>query len=46
VAVALESLAACLEVIRKGVPDAVVLEENPFFDGYDPYFEGDEPPGL
>ena len=49
-AVALESLAACLEVIRKGVPDAVVLEahglENPFFDGYDPYFEGDEPPGL
>jgi len=50
VAVALKGLAACLEVMRKGVPDAVVLEahrlENLFFDGYDPYFEGDEPSGL
>ena len=49
-AVALKGLAAGLEVIRKGVPDAVVLEadrlESLFFDGYDPYFEGDEPPGL
>jgi hypothetical protein len=49
VAVALKDL-ACLEVMRKGVPDAVVLEahrlESLFFDGYDPYFEGDEPPGL
>jgi hypothetical protein len=44
----LKHLAACLEVMRKGVPDAVVLEahrlESLFFDGYDPYFEGDEPP--
>jgi len=50
VAVALKHLAACLELRRKGVPDAVVLEahrlESLFFDGYDPYFEGDEPPGL
>jgi len=50
VAVALKDLAAGLEVMRKGVPDAVVLEayrlESLFFDGYDPYFEGDEPPGL
>jgi len=50
VAVALKGLAACLEVMRKGVPDAVVLEahrlESLFFDGYDPYFEGDEPSGL
>jgi hypothetical protein len=50
VAVALKDLAACIEVMRKGVPDAVVLEahrlESLFFDGYDPYFEGDEPPGC
>ena len=50
VAVALKDLAACLEVRRKGVPEAVVLEahrlESLFFDGYDPYVEGDEPPGL
>jgi hypothetical protein len=50
VAVALKNLAACLEVRRKGVPDAVVLEahrlESLFFDGYDPYFDGDEPPGC
>ena len=50
VAVALKNLAACLEVRRKGVPGAVALEahrlESLFFDGYDPYFEGDKPPGL
>ena len=50
VAVALKDLAECLEARRKGVPDAVVLEahrlESLFFDGYDAYFEGDEPPGL
>lgn len=50
VAVALKDLATYLELRRKGVPDAVVLEahrlESLFFDGYDPYFEGDEPPGL
>ena len=50
VAVALKDLAECLEARTKGVPDAVLLEahrlESLFFDGYDPYFEGDEPPGL
>ena len=50
VAVALKDLATCVQLMRKGAPDAVVLEahrlESLFFDGYDPYFEGDEPPGL
>jgi len=50
VEVALKDLATCVELMRKGAPDAVVLEahrlESLFFDGYDPYFEGDEPPGL
>jgi hypothetical protein len=50
VAVALRGLAACLEAMRKGVPDAVVLEAHRlgslFFDGYDPYFEGDAPTGF
>ena len=50
VAVALKDLASYLELRRKGVPDTVVLDahrlENLFFDGYDPYFEGEEPPGL
>jgi hypothetical protein len=50
VAVALKDLGTYIELRRKGVPDAVVLEahrlESLFFDGYDPYFEGDEPPGL
>ena len=50
VAVALKDLAPYLELRRKGVPDTVVLEahrlESLFFDGYDPFFEGDEPPGL
>ena len=44
VAVALNYLRECLEARRKGVPDAVLLEESLFVDGYDPYFEGDEPP--
>ncbi len=50
VAVALKGLAEKLEARRKRVPDGVLLEadrlESLFFDGYDPYFEGDEPPGL
>lgn len=50
VAVALKDLGTYLELRRKGAPDAIVLEahrlESLFFDGYDPYFEGDEPPGL
>ncbi len=50
VAVALKGLVESLEARRKRVPDGVLLEadqlESLFFDGYDPYFEGDEPPGL
>jgi hypothetical protein len=50
VAVALKDFVECLEPRRKGVPDAVLLEahrlESLFFDGYDPYFVGDQPPGL
>lgn len=50
VAVALKGLAQSLDARRKRVPEGVLLEadrlESLFFDGYDPYFEGDEPPGL
>jgi hypothetical protein len=50
VAVALKGLAQSLDARRKRVPERVLLEadrlESLFFDGYDPYFEGDEPPGL
>jgi hypothetical protein len=50
VAVALRGLEESLAARRKRVPDGVLLEagrlESLFFDGYDPYFEGDEPPGL
>ncbi len=50
VAVALKGLAQSLAAQRKKVPEGVLLEadrlESLFFDGYDPYFEGDEPPGL
>jgi hypothetical protein len=50
VAVALKGLAQSLDARRKRVPERVLLEadrlEGLFFDGYDPYFEGDEPPGL
>ncbi len=39
-----------LESDRKRVPGRVLFEadrlECQFFDGYDPNFEGDEPPGL
>ncbi|HEV2495515.1 MAG TPA: hypothetical protein VG204_20855 [Terriglobia bacterium] len=39
-----------LEVERKRVPGDVLRDaerlECLFFNGYDPYFEGDEPPGL
>jgi hypothetical protein len=39
-----------LEIERKRVPgDAIALGdrlETILFDGYDPYFDGDEPPGL
>src|SRR5262245_45810244 len=37
-------------VERRRVPDAVICEasrlESLFFSGYDPHFDGDEPPGL
>jgi hypothetical protein len=50
VAVALKGLAQSLDARRKRVPEGVLLEadrlESLFFDGYDPYFEGDEPLGL
>jgi len=39
-----------LKVERRRVPDAVIYEasrlETLLFSGYDPHFEGDEPPGL
>ena len=39
-----------LEVERKRVPGKILYDadrlENLFFCGYDPHFEGDEPPGL
>lgn len=39
-----------LEVERKRVPGKILYDadrlESLFFCGYDPYFEGDEPPGL
>ena len=39
-----------LAIERKRVPDRILYEadrlETEFFAGYDPHFEGDEPPGL
>ena len=39
-----------LSIERKRVPGAILYEadrlETEFFSGYDPHFEGDEPPGL
>jgi hypothetical protein len=50
VAEALNGLADFLEVERKRVPADVLRDaerlECLLFSGYDPYFEGDEPPGL
>jgi hypothetical protein len=50
VAEAVHGLADFLEVERKRVPDHVLRDaerlECLLFSGYDPYFEGDEPPGL
>jgi len=50
VAEAVNGLTDSLEVERKGVPDLVLRDaerlECLLFSGYDPYFEGDEPPGL
>jgi len=50
VAEAVNGLTDFLEVERKRVPDLVLRDaerlECLLFSGYDPYFEGDEPPGL
>jgi hypothetical protein len=50
VAQSVNGLREFLEVERKRVPGSVLFEadrlECQFFGGYDPSFEGDEPPGL
>jgi hypothetical protein len=50
VAEAINGLVDFLEVERKRVPEDVLLDaerlECLLFSGYDPFFEGDEPPGL
>ena len=50
VAEAVNGLTDFLEVERKRVPDQVLRDaerlECLLFCGYDPYFEGNEPPGL
>jgi len=50
IASAINGLVDFLKVDRRRVPDAVVYEasrlESLLFSGYDPHFEGDEPPGL
>jgi hypothetical protein len=38
-----------LEVERKRIPGTIIADadlESLLFSGYDPYFEGDEAPGL
>ena len=46
----INGLTEFLQVERKRVPDQVLWDaqrlECLLFSGYDPYFEGDEPPGL
>ena len=50
VANAINGLVDFLKVERRRVPDAVVQEANRLesivFSGYDPHFDGDEPPDL
>src|SRR5262249_12026498 len=50
VAGAINGLVDFLKVERRHVPDAVIYEasrlQTLLFSGYDPHFEGDEPPGL
>ena len=50
VAHAINGLVDFLRVERRQVPDAVIYEasrlETLLFSGYDPHFDGDEPPGL
>lgn len=47
---AVHGLREFLEIERKRVPEGVLVEaerlECQLFAGYDPHFEGDEPPGL
>ena len=47
---AVNGLTSFLEVERKRVPQQVLWDaqrlESLLFSGYDPHFEGDEPPGL
>jgi len=47
---AINGLVDFVKVERRRVPDAVIYEasrlESLLFSGYDPHFEGDEPPGL
>ena len=49
-AAAVNGLAGFLGAERKRVPGDILRDaarlECLFFSGYDPYFEGDEPPGL
>jgi hypothetical protein len=46
----INGLTDSLSLERKRVPDSVLMEAQRLecltFAGYDPYFEGDEPPGL
>ena len=50
IASAINGLVDFLKVERRQVPDSVIYEasrlESLLFSGYDPHFEGDEPPGL
>ena len=50
VAKAINGLTEFLQMERKRVPGRILSEadrlECLFFDGFDPHFEGDEPPGL
>ncbi len=47
---AVNGLVEYLQSERKSVPDEVLLEAERLkcllFSGYDPHFDGDEPPGL
>ena len=47
---AINGLREFLEVERKWIPGTIIADadrlESMLFSGYDPYFEGDEPPGL
>ena len=50
VVAAINGLREFLEVERKRIPGTIIVDadrlESLLFSGYDPYFEGDEPPRL